>query len=203
MRSRWTQAVGLVWLATHAIAPVPTTGSQAAGSTPSQAAAGKTSDETALASFRTTVSGYLEVRKKISAELPPMKVTPRAEEITAASDALARAVQRARPRAQQGSFFTTAVGAVIRRQLEVALRSTDRASVLALVNEEESTVTRPTIHMRFPAAGVLASPPAVLLNALPPLPPELEYRFIGRILVIRDIQAALILDYLSPALPAS
>ncbi len=203
MRSRWAQAVGLVWLAANAIAAVPTTGSQAAGSTPSQPAAGKTSDETVLASFRTAVSGYLEVRKKISAELPPMKVTPRAEEITAASDALARAVQRARPRARQGSFFTPAVGAVIRRQLEVALRSTDRASVLALVNEEESTVTRPTIHMRFPAAGVLASTPAVLLNALPPLPSELEYRFIGRILVIRDIQAALILDYLSPALPAS
>jgi len=203
MRSRWPQAVGLVWLATQAIAPVAAMDLQASGSTPSQPVAAKTSDETALAAFRAAVAGYLEVRKKISAELPPMKVTPRAAEITAASDALARAVQRARPRARQGSFFTPEVGTVIRRQLEGALRSTDRASVLALINEEESTVTRPTIHMRFPAAGVLASTPAVLLNALPPLPSELEYRFIGRILVIRDIQAALILDYLSPALPAS
>ena len=144
-----------------------------------------------MTTFRAAVNGYLEVRKKISAELPPMRVTPRAAEITAASDALARAVQRARPGARQGTFFTPEVGAVIRRQLEQALRSTDRGSVLALINEEETPVRQPSVHMRFPVAAVLASTPAVLLNALPPLPPELEYRFIGRILVIRDVQAAL------------
>lgn len=232
MRDRWVCIVGVLWLATQGVAPVAATGAHRGGTTASQPATsgplrtpglkekgtmpkGKTEcrlfqqptsqagDEAALTTFRAAVAGYLELRKKVSTELPPMKVTPRASEINAASDALARAVQRGRRNARQGSFFTPAVGVVIRRQLERALGSTDRASVLALINEEPTTVKRPTIHMRFPSGGVLASSPAVLLQALPPLPKELEYRFIGRILILRDVEAALILDYLSPALPPS
>lgn len=132
-----------------------------------------------------------------------MRVTPRAAEITEASDALARAVRRARGRARQGEFFDPAIAAAIRRLLEAALRTTDRAAVLALIHEEPPPVRRPAVHMRFPAGSILATSPAVLLQALPPLPRELEYRFIGRALVLRDIEAALIIDVLSPALPAS
>jgi hypothetical protein len=43
--------------------------------------------------------------------------------------------------------------------------------------------------------------PTVLLDALPPLPRELEYRFVGTTLVLRDIEAALILDYATGVLP--
>jgi hypothetical protein len=202
MRIRRAGIVGLLWLAAQGLAPV-TASAQSAATKPAALPRSPGADEAALAAFRAAVNGYLEIRKKIAVELPPMRVTSNAAEITAASDALARAVQRARPRARQGSFFTPEVGAVIRRELELALRSTDRASVLALINEEQTSVRRPTIHMRFPQADVLATMPAVLLNALPPLPPELEYRFIGRALIVRDVQAALILDYLSPALPTS
>lgn len=202
MLSCVTRCAALLWLAAQGLAPLAAMSAQGVPSAPAGVRGGG-GDQAELTAFRDAVSGYLEVRKKISLELPPMRVTPRAAEINAASDALARAVQRARPNARQGVFFTPEVSSVIRRQLAQALASTDRAGVIALLNEEEPTVRRPTIHMRFPAGAVLASTPAVLLDALPPLPPELEYRFIGRILVIRDIHAALILDYLSPALPAS
>ena len=48
----------------------------------------------------------------------------------------------------------------------------------------------------------LPTMPAVLLQVLPTLPPQLEYRFIGRALILRDIDAALILDYLPDAITA-
>lgn len=199
-RLRWNLMLAVVGLTTVAGFAQP----RAKSSAPRVAQrAVPSSDEVALAKFRESVDAYLGLRKRISEELPPLKVTPRAAEINAASDALARAVQRGRGNARQGSFFDSSIAVVIRRQLELALRSTDRASVLALINEEPSTLKRPTIHMRFPAGAILATSPAVLLQALPPLPKELEYRFIGRILVLRDVEAALILDYLSPALPAS
>ena len=159
----------------------------------------KNGDAAALAAFHSAIDNYLGLRKKISHEVPPLTVTPKAAEITAASDALARAVQRARPRARQGAFFTPEVASVIRRQLEQVLQSTDREAIVALINEEASTVTRPSIYMRFPAAGVLATTPAVVLQTLPPLPRELEYRFIGTTLVLRDIDAALVLDYVPNA----
>jgi hypothetical protein len=170
---------------------------QSAGSTALQ----KPSDgDAALNTFRAAVDSYLGVRKKISREIPPLTVTPRAAEITAASDALARAVQRARPGARQGAFFTPEVAAVFQRQLEQALRGSDREAILALITEEPVAAKRPSIHMRYPQGDVLATTPAVVLAALPPLPRELEYRFIGTALVLRDIEAALVLDYLPNAI---
>jgi hypothetical protein len=43
-------------------------------------------------------------------------------------------------------------------------------------------------------------PPALLLR-LPTLPDGLEYRFVGRALILRDVDAALIVDFLPNALP--
>jgi hypothetical protein len=42
----------------------------------------------------------------------------------------------------------------------------------------------------------LATMPSSVLDALPPLPPELEYRFVGSDLIIRDRDARLVLDYM-------
>jgi len=41
----------------------------------------------------------------------------------------------------------------------------------------------------------------VLLEALPPLPVELQYRFIGRDLLLVDVEADLVIDILPNALP--
>jgi hypothetical protein len=47
----------------------------------------------------------------------------------------------------------------------------------------------------------LATFPALLLGALPRLPDDLEYRFMGRHLVIMDTKTNLIVDYLSDVAP--
>ena len=45
-------------------------------------------------------------------------------------------------------------------------------------------------------------PPSILLN-LPELPRELDYRIVGRTLVLRDVGANLIVDYIPGAIPPS
>ena len=55
--------------------------------------------------------------------------------------------------------------------------------------------------MRFPAAAPMATMPPSLLAVLPPLPKELEYRIIGNFLILRDVEAALILDVIPAAVP--
>jgi hypothetical protein len=49
-------------------------------------------------------------------------------------------------------------------------------------------------------AGEPAS--AALIGLLPPLPDELEYRFVGRHLVLLDVEANLVVDVLRMAVPA-
>jgi hypothetical protein len=56
-------------------------------------------------------------------------------------------------------------------------------------------------HLRFPTTSAMATMPAHLLEALPTLPKDLEYRFAGRTLILRDRDAALIIDFLPAALP--
>ena len=41
--------------------------------------------------------------------------------------------------------------------------------------------------------------PACIVEALPPLPPELQYRFVGPDLVLVDVHASLIVDILRDA----
>lgn len=143
----------------------------------------------------------MTLRLRIATEVPPLVVTPNAAEISAKSDAQARALQRARPKAQQGDFFSPAVVRIVQQRLTESLSSAERTHLLSASQEDpRPRLATPRIHARFPEADVLATTPLGALKGLPPLPAGLEYRFIGNTLVLRDIDAALILDYMSPAI---
>ena len=159
-------------------------------------------DDKALAGFRTALDTYVALRTRIRSEVPPLRVTPNAKEIAERSDALANAVTRARRSATQGQFFNAEAGAAIRRNLAAALSAGDEPGIRELMNEDMTSFSGVRVHARYPVGFVMASTPPTLLHALPPLPPQLEYRFIGRSLILRDIEAAMIVDYLPDALPA-
>jgi hypothetical protein len=55
----------------------------------------------------------------------------------------------------------------------------------------------------YPAGRSTPVIPCTLLDALPPLPPELRYSFVDRDLILWDLHAALIVDVVRNALPAS
>lgn len=178
----------LLQIVAHAAAPVAQSASSA--------------DDKALTAFRAAVNGYMALRTRIRSEVPPLRVTPNAQEIAQRSDALANAVTRGRREAKQGQFFDAAASAAIRRILAAALKASDEPGIRALLEEDMTSFSGVRVHARYPVGFVLASTPPTLLHALPTLPPQLEYRFIGRTLIIRDIEAALIVDFLPTALPA-
>ena len=53
----------------------------------------------------------------------------------------------------------------------------------------------------YPTTIPLATFPPALLRKLPDLPPELEYRIVGRSLILRDVKANLIVDILRDVVP--
>ena len=157
--------------------------------------------DAALNVFRAALDGYAGLRTRISSEVPPLRVTPDAREIAQRSDALSNAIMRGRQNARAGQFFDRDAAAFIRRSLAAALVSSDDVAIRALLDADQTTFTGIKVHARFPVGYLLPTTPPTLLAALPTLPPQLEYRFIGRTLILRDIDAALILDYLVDALP--
>src|SRR4029453_17302840 len=60
----------------------------------------------------------------------------------------------------------------------------------------------PAINTDYPTTLPLATVPPSLLLKLPTLPEELEYRFLGRHLILRDIKANLIVDFIPDVVPA-
>jgi hypothetical protein len=160
-------------------------------------------DESAFASFNKAIANYIRLKERLRGEIPPSRVTDNSAEIVARSDAWALAIQRARPGAQQGEFFDTVTAGAIKERLARTLKGTNISALLSRINDEPALEASPRVHLRFPDASPVATMPPRILEVLPALPTELEYRFVGRALVLRDRDAALILDYLPNALPPS
>lgn len=167
------------------------------------ARAGSQDDSAVLARFTAAVQQYVGLQQKVREEVPPLVPNSDPQTIIRASDMLAAAIQRARPQAHQGDFFSPEVRKVFQARIARAL---NHADFLALTGaddpEERSSIASLRTYARYPVNGPLATMPPSILQALPALPEELEYRFIGRDLILRDRQARLVLDYIRIELPA-
>jgi hypothetical protein len=155
----------------------------------------------ALVDFGERIRTYVQIHRAAAEAAPPLRVTTASGEIRQAIDALALGIRLRRIGAKQGDIFTPAVAALIRDAVREGCHG-QYAELLALVNEElESPLPGPVIHTRWPEGVPLPTMPPDLLAALPRLPPELEYRFINRDLVLIDIDANLIVDFVPDAIP--
>ena len=56
-------------------------------------------------------------------------------------------------------------------------------------------------NMVYPTTLPLATSPPALIQALPRLPDELEYRFMGRHIILRDVKANVVVDVLGNVIP--
>jgi hypothetical protein len=158
-------------------------------------------DRAAFRGFDAAVARYVALQQKIRAEVPGLKPESTAKELNDASDRLAAAMRRARPRAAQGEFFDAEAARVIRQRIIAALRAPGSTVVLESIDDEVPPVLKPDVHFRFPQALEMATMPPTILGLLPPVPAELEYRIVGEYLVLRDVGAALIIDFIPRAVP--
>jgi hypothetical protein len=169
---------------------------------PSQPAVkAEAAEDPALQAFRKAVDDYVALHRRLRNEVPNPASNSESRAISSSADVLATAIQRARPNARQGDFFGAEPTRVIRTLVIDTVRTAHLAPVLAGIDDEPPTITNPRIYMKMPGAAQMASMPPSLLLVLPPLPEELEYRIVGTYLVLRDTRAAIVLDYITQAVP--
>lgn len=154
----------------------------------------------AVKAFRDRCDAYLALRDKADEGVPPLKETSDPTKLTAREQALGEAVRQARAGARQGDVFATDLASHIRRIIRDDWRRRSPADRKGLVQEVPSG-TLADVNSTYPSVLPLATFPPKLLAALPPLPETLEYRFVGRHLIIRDVTANIIVDVLANALP--
>ena len=168
----------------------------------SQAAAGMSAAEAAaVKQFDAEIAKYMRLRQKLRSEVQGPVGNSSSSQVTNASDALAGAIERSRQGAQVGTIFSEPIATVIKRRIANAVRTENLVAVLADIDDEGKSSMAPKVHLRLPVSAQMATMPASLLKVLPTLPKEVEYRILGRYLIIRDVDASLILDYIPLAVP--
>jgi hypothetical protein len=151
--------------------------------------------------FLKGVQHYVELHRKLEATLPPRPEHATPGEIQAHENALANMIVQARSRAKQGDLLPQRVRAYLRRQIGAVLRGPDGAVIRRAVMEDNPGRVQLKINARYPDGLPITSMPAPILAALPKLPEHVEYRFVGDRLVLLDIHAQLVMDFMTDALP--
>ena len=142
------------------------------------------------ADFSERVSNYVELRTSLEKGLPVLTVTDDPGEIWRAQRALAKAIRVARAGARQGDIFTSTISAELR---DVLLVETNPATMAIIMDENPGDLSR-RINRAYPTGQPFASMPAGMLAVLPRLPDDLQYRFLGRALILIDTRTNLFLD---------
>ena len=158
-------------------------------------------DAKVMVEFEERVNAYGALHRKLEATLPnlPREATP--EQIDAHQMALAPLIARARANAKAGDIFTKEVRALFRRSLRRVLTGPEGAGLKAAIMDDNPGRLRLHVNARYPASAPVTTVPPQVLTALPKLPEELEYRFIGRRLILLDVHAHIVADYIESVLP--
>ena len=158
-------------------------------------------DRPALAEFTRRVNAYVAVKSAAATTVLPLVQLQDPAEIRRRTEALATVIRSARWAARQGDIFAPEIGHAIRRAIRRGCQG-DYATLLVLAQEDLVRLPPPpAVHARWPAGVPLPTMLPGVLAELPPLPAGLQYRFIDRALVLLDIDANLIVDFLPDVIP--
>jgi hypothetical protein len=151
---------------------------------------------THAAEFEMLVQGYSTLRERLMRGLPAATVTDDVAQIRRNTRLLAAAIRRARPGAVQGEFFTPAASAEFKVTLDLIMN----ASVWAVIMDDNPGAFAYTIDGAYPEGKPRSTMPGVVLQRLPHLPDDIEFRFAGTHLILYDVMANTIIDQLPDAI---
>lgn len=159
-------------------------------------------DPELMKGFTERVGEYLKLQKRLEGEAPklPEKATP--EQIADHHGVLSEAIVEARSGAAQGDVFGAAADE-FRRVIKSNLPPPAKEAVKDgnPKNEPPTAPIRIAVNSRYPNAAPVSTIPPRLLLRLPQLPEPIQYRFVGKDLILLDSKADLIIDYLTNVIP--
>lgn len=150
--------------------------------------------------FDLRLKPYVKVRDEAKSKLPALKETEDPATLLGRQQALANSIRAARGDARQGDIFSPPLAEcllpLIRRSLSSkAARETTKEGNPA----HEGPAIKVAVNATYLSEAPLSTMPPKLLTELPKLPEGLEYRFVGKTLILYDADACLIVDFIPNA----
>ena len=150
--------------------------------------------------FQERVKNYMELHKKAAKQGPKLKETKDSAEIKAAQDALAARIRAARPNANRGNIFTPAIARHFRALMYPEMVGTAGANTKGAIQDVQPSGIPLKVNARYPEDQPRPMVPPNVLLRLPRLPEGLEYRIVHDDLILRDVNANLIVDFIPNAI---
>ena len=154
----------------------------------------------ATKAFLDRVQQYVTYHNNVEKMVPPITQTSSPEEIAKREAALGAMLIKQRPDAKEGDFFIKEYQPHLIKIIRDDFAKRPVADRKALLVELPKDV-KIAVNMVYPPVLPLATFPANLLKVLPELPKELEYRMVGRDLILRDVTGNVIVDILRNVFP--
>jgi len=154
-------------------------------------------DGSVVAEFERRIGEYVALQQQLDGTLKALPKRAAPKEIDAHQRALLALVAKGRPDAKQCDIFVPAMQAFIRGLVRRVVTGPEGGRIKASLMDENPMGVKIAVNDRYPDTIPLATMPPDILAALPKLPDDLEYRFVGNRLIILDNKAHLIVDFVS------
>lgn len=158
----------------------------------------------ALATMNDRLREYVDLHIKIEGELPKLPDDATPQQIDQQQRELEVRIRQARASARPGDLFTADARPVILRLLAQVFGGPQGKALKASIMDENPTDLdkyKLAVNARYPDSVPVTTVPLDVLQTLPKLSEDLEYRFVGDALILLDVHAHIIADYIENALP--
>jgi hypothetical protein len=154
--------------------------------------------------FTERVKAYTEFSARVAKGLPPLGDQATAQQIVTYKQSLEKAIRSGRAGARQGDIFTPAVRDKFISVVRSETRGKTGTPAKRSIGEDNPNQAARTVPLKvnavYPDGPPLSIVPPTVLLRLPALPETLDYRFVGKALVLRDVRANIIVDFIPNAL---
>jgi len=147
---------------------------------------------------------YVDLHRTIERSLPRLPKEASHQQIDNNQRVLEKRMREARAIAKAGDIFTPQARPVIKRLLASVFGGPDGKQLKASIMDESQaapSAAKLVVNSRYPDSVPLTTIPPQVLQTLPKLTEDLEYRFIGNSLILLDVHAHVIADFIEDALP--
>jgi hypothetical protein len=169
---------------------------------PKQQAPQSAKQARAFKEFAQLVQQYVDLRNKVGASLPRLGSKEPQEKIVERQQAFAQKIREARAGAKRGDIFAPEIAEEFRRLIRRELQGPKGPNARKTMRQGDPVKPfRLRVGDTYPETLPATTVPPTLLLKLPQLPEEVAYRIVGRDLVLQDVEANLIVDFVHEALP--
>ena len=154
----------------------------------------------ATKAFLDRLQDYVRYHNNVEKMVPPLTGTTDPAKIADREKALGDALIKQRPDAKPGDFLIPQYQPILVQIIKDDFAKRPVADRKALIQELPKGLSI-NVNTIYPTTIALATFPPNLLQKLPALPPQLEYRIVGRDLILRDVTGNVVVDVLREVFP--